>query len=67
MRIEQIEAFLAIAELGGFQQAATQQGITQSTISRQIQGLEQALGMPLFHRTTPTKLTVAGQQFLNRA
>ncbi len=67
MRLEQLQAFLSVAETGSFQQAARKCGITQSTISRQIQGLETDLGIPLFHRSTQAKLTVAGERFLPRA
>ncbi|MBP0021627.1 MAG: LysR family transcriptional regulator [Cyanobacteria bacterium SBLK] len=67
MRIEQLQAFLAVADAGNFGQAAKQCGITQSTISRQIQALEGELGLPLFHRTARVKLTVAGEQLLSRA
>jgi DNA-binding transcriptional LysR family regulator len=67
MRIEQIDAFLAVAQTGSFQKAAQSCGVTQSTVSRQIQGLEQQLGIPLFHRGAQNKLTVAGEQLLPRA
>jgi DNA-binding transcriptional LysR family regulator len=67
MRIEQLQAFLAITETGNFGQAAKQCGITQSTISRQIQSLEQDLGLALFHRTANAKLTVGGEKLLPRA
>lgn len=67
MRIEQLQAFLAVAETGNFGQAARQCGVTQSTISRQIQSLESDLGMPLFHRSSQAKLTVAGEKLLPRA
>lgn len=67
MRIEQLQAFLAITETGNFGQAAKKFGVTQSTISRQVQGLEQALGVALFHRSHQAKLTVAGERFLPRA
>jgi len=40
MRIEQLQAFIAITETGNFGQAAKKCGVTQSTISRQVQGLE---------------------------
>ncbi len=63
MRIEQLQAFLAVAETGSFQQAARKCGVTQSTISRQIQSLETDLGLPLFHRTAQAKLTLAGERF----
>jgi len=67
MRIEQLQAFLAITETGNFGQAAKKCGVTQSTISRQVQGLENALGVPLFHRSHQAKLTIAGERFLPRA
>jgi DNA-binding transcriptional LysR family regulator len=66
MRLEQLQAFLAIAQTGSFQQAAKQCGITQSTISRQIQALEAHLGVELFHRTTHAKLTLGGECLLPR-
>ncbi len=66
MRLEQLQAFLAIAETGSFQQAARKCSVTQSTISRQIQALEADLGVQLFHRTTQAKLTLAGERFLPR-
>ncbi len=67
MRLEQLQAFLSVADMGSFQKAAQQCGVTQSTISRQIQGLEEALGSPLFHRSAQTKLTVAGERLLPHA
>lgn len=67
MRLEQLQAFLAVAQTGNFQQAAGQCGITQSTISRQIQGLETNLGLLLFHRGGQTQLTLGGKRFLPRA
>jgi DNA-binding transcriptional LysR family regulator len=67
MRLEQLQAFLAIAETGSFQQTAQTFGLTQSAISRQIQALESDLGLPLFHRTSQAKLTVAGEQLLPHA
>ncbi|MBD2693010.1 LysR family transcriptional regulator [Anabaena catenula] len=66
MRLEQLQAFLAIAQTGSFQQAATKCGVTQSTISRQIQGLEADLGIELFHRSTHAKLTLGGERLLPR-
>jgi DNA-binding transcriptional LysR family regulator len=67
MRIEQLQAFLAIAETGSFQQAAGVCGCTQSTISRQIQSLEENLGLELFHRHHQAKLTVGGKLLLPHA
>jgi transcriptional regulator, LysR family len=48
MRLEQLQSFLSVAETGSFQQAARKSGLTQSTISRQVQGLEEELGLPCF-------------------
>ena len=67
MRLEQLQAFLAIAETGSFQQAARKCGVTQSTISRQLQALEADLGLQLFHRVAQAKLTLGGERLLPRA
>lgn len=64
MRLEQLQAFLAIAATGNFGQAAKQCAVTQSTVSRQIQSLETAIGTPLFHRNAQVKLTLAGERLL---
>ncbi|MEH1828105.1 MAG: LysR family transcriptional regulator [Nostoc sp.] len=66
MRLEQLQAFLAIAQTGSFQQAARTSGVTQSTISRQIQALEADLGIELFHRSSHAKLTLGGERLLPR-
>ncbi|AFY50107.1 transcriptional regulator [Nostoc sp. PCC 7524] len=67
MRLEQLQAFLAIAETGSFQKAAQKCGVTQSTISRQIQSLEADIGLELFHRSNHAKLTLGGERLLPRA
>lgn len=67
MRIEQLQAFLFVAETGSFQQAARRCQVTQSTISRQIQALEADLGLALFHRGAQVKLTLGGERLLPRA
>jgi len=67
MRLEQLQAFLAVAETGSFQKAARLCQLTQSTISRQIQGLEAEVGIALFHRNARTKLTVGGDRLLPHA
>ena len=67
MRIEQLQAFLAVAETGSFGQAARKCDVTQSTVSRQIQSLEADLGLPLFHRTGVAKLTLGGEHLLPHA
>ncbi|MCS7031755.1 MAG: LysR family transcriptional regulator [Gloeomargarita sp. SKYG116] len=67
MRLEQLWSFLAVVETGSFQAAASRCGLSQPTISRQIQALEADLGLPLLHRTGPVKPTVAGQVLLPHA
>ncbi|MEM9450620.1 MAG: LysR family transcriptional regulator [Cyanobacteria bacterium P01_E01_bin.6] len=67
MRLEQLQAFLAVSETRSFQEAARHCGVTQSTVSRQIQSLEAELGLPLFHRSAQATLTVAGDRFVRRA
>ncbi|WP_204152152.1 LysR family transcriptional regulator [Leptolyngbya sp. CCY15150] len=67
MRLEQLQAFLAVADTASFQQAARRCNITQSTVSRQIQSLEAELGAPLFHRGNTATLTTIGERFLPRA
>lgn len=55
------EAFLAVAEHGGFGAAARQLGVMQSTISRRVAGLEARIGLRLVERTTRhVALTEAG-------
>lgn len=67
MRLEQLQAFLAVAEVGSFQKAAQACGTTQPTISRQLQALETQIGTSLFHRGSPVTLTRAGEHLLTYA
>lgn len=63
-----LEAFVAVAEQGGFGRAAAALHITQTGLTRRLQTLEQALGVRLLERTTrATSLTVVGRDFLPRA
>tara|TARA_R110001592_G_scaffold79054_5_gene236802 strand:+ start:18190 stop:19083 length:894 start_codon:yes stop_codon:yes gene_type:complete len=47
---DKLKIFKAVAEAGSFTHAGDNLNLSQSAISRQISGLEQELGMPLFHR-----------------
>lgn len=67
MRLEQLQAFIAVAETGSFQKAAHRCNITQSTVSRQMQALETDLGIQLVHRHSQARLTIAGERFVGRA
>ena len=42
--------FEAVARLGSFTRAATELGVTQAAVSRQVRFLEETLGARLFHR-----------------
>jgi DNA-binding transcriptional LysR family regulator len=65
---ELLKSFLAVAENGGFTRAAKALNSTQSTISAQIQRLENEAGRPLFVRNTRSvRLTSAGEILLGYA
>jgi DNA-binding transcriptional LysR family regulator len=62
---DEIEAFLCIAELGGFTRASQKLNRTQPAISRRISQLEFSLGTALFERAgRVVQLTEAGEEFL---
>src|SRR5687767_13461433 len=66
-RWEQIEAFAAVAEQGGFAAAARALGRDASVISRRVEALEARLGVRLLARTTrQVALTEAGGAYLRR-
>lgn len=50
--LRQLRAFVTVAQLGSFTEAAAELHITQSTLSGLIKELEQALGVQIVHRTT---------------
>lgn len=57
-----LAAFEAAARLGGFTKAASELGVTQAAISRQIRALENDLGKPLFVRANRrVELTASGR------
>lgn len=59
---------LALSETLNFSQAAEQLGISQPSLSKQIQQLEKELGVQLFDRKhTPLTLTPAGEYFVRKA
>lgn len=61
----QARAFLVAAEEGSLSAAARALGLTQPTLSRQVAGLEAALGITLFERTPRALLlTQAGTELL---
>lgn len=63
-----VQAFVMVAELGGFNKAAQQLHITQTALTRRIQRLENYLNMRLLDRTTRrVELTAIGREFLPQA
>jgi DNA-binding transcriptional LysR family regulator len=63
-----LEAFLAIAERGSFQRAASQLNLSQTALSHRMRKLEDDLGVKLLTRTTrQVALTPAGQELLPKA
>jgi DNA-binding transcriptional LysR family regulator len=68
MTLKQLEVFVAIAETANFSKGAEKCGITQSTASQHIHGLEKELGIRLFDRGREgALLTEAGKLLLSRA
>jgi len=68
MELHQLRYFVAVADLRGFTRAAERCGVTQPSLSQQIQKLERELGEPLLDRLgRKIKLTEAGESFYTRA
>lgn len=68
MDLDAVRTFVAAAEAGQFQQAATELAITQQAVSKRIAGLEKDVGVRLFTRTPRgADLTIDGQAFLPHA
>lgn len=63
----QLHYYLEVAKQKSFTKAANNLYITQQTLSNHISTIEQTLGAKLFERTTPLKLTYAGERFLDYA
>ncbi|HAN28464.1 MAG TPA: LysR family transcriptional regulator, partial [Haliea salexigens] len=68
MDLQNLQAFLLVAEEGSFSLAAERLHLTQPAVSKRIALLEQGLGSALFDRIgRHTSLTEAGQALLPHA
>lgn len=68
MDTQAIKTFIQVANLGSFTRAAEELRYAQSTVTAQIQRLEEELGFPLFERIgRKSCLTPGGQNFLPKA
>lgn len=67
-RLDAMRAFLRTVETGSFTEAARGLGATQSAVSKQIAGLEAALGVQLLARSTrAVRPTEAGDRYYEAA
>lgn len=63
--LAEMSAFVAIAERASFARAATQLGVSRSSLSEGLRALEERLGVRLINRTTRSvALTEAGERLL---
>lgn len=63
-----LEAFLAVKDTGSFHDASTRLNLSQSSVTRRIRKLEDALGTVLFERTTrEVRPTLAAKRLQLRA
>lgn len=66
--LDELQAFVAVAEKSSFRAAAQELCISQPALSRRVDKLEAALGARLLDRTTRrVSLTNVGRQFLEQA
>ncbi len=68
--LRELQAVIAVAELGSFRRAAAALGYTQAALSHLVSALEAALEQPLFHRPggrAAVRLTPAGEAVCRRA
>jgi len=66
--LQELQAFIAVAERGSFRAAADEIHLSAPALSRRIERLESALGVRLINRTTrEVELNGLGRAFLERA
>src|SRR5579871_6723006 len=65
--LRDLDAFAAVARTKNFRRAAIDQGVSVSSLSQRLRGLEERLGVRLLNRTTRSvALTEAGELLLSR-
>src|SRR5437868_4679529 len=65
--LDELHTLSIVASTGSLLAAAERRGLTQSAVTRQMQRLEELLGLTLFdRRVKPLKLTRAGREVLVR-
>ena len=64
---DKLRVFHAVAEAGSFTHAGETLNLSQSAVSRQIQALEEALQVPLFHRHARGLILTEQGETLNRS
>ncbi|MCY7379790.1 MAG: LysR family transcriptional regulator [Gemmatimonadaceae bacterium] len=65
MNLRQLQYFIAVADWGGFRQAAARLNVAQPALSRQVKSMESELGLLLLDRTSrQVALTPAGTVYL---
>jgi DNA-binding transcriptional LysR family regulator len=63
-----MQAFINVVESGSFSESARRMGLSQPSVSRQVNALETQLGVRLLQRTTRSlSLTEAGQVYYDKA
>jgi DNA-binding transcriptional LysR family regulator len=68
VELRHLRCLVAIADAGGFTDAAAELGLTQPSVSRTLAALEDALGTRLLRRTSrEVVLTAAGERAVSRA
>lgn len=68
MEMRTLQYFISVAELLSFSAAAQKLGVSQSAVSRQVQLMEEQVGLPLFDRVgRRVFLTPAGRDLLERS
>ena len=55
LRLEDIQAFLNVVELGSISAAAERMSLSKSVISKRVSDLERHLGVPVADRTSPVQ------------